>query len=71
MANGKKTIKHLADQLEITTRTIKSWEQKGLIKPAKRNKWGHREYTDAEIKRYVEFVKKNNYFRQSITNTKI
>lgn len=63
MADRQYSIKILAEKLEVVARTIKSWEQKGLIDEARRNKWGHREYTDSEIEKIVEYVKSKNYFQ--------
>ena len=44
-------IGELADQLGINTKTIRYYEQIGLIPPAPRTSGGYREYTDTDADR--------------------
>ena len=50
-------ISDLAKQLEITTRTIRLYEQLGLVEPPKRTEGGIRIYDKADVKRF-KFVLK-------------
>jgi DNA-binding transcriptional MerR regulator len=45
-------IGDLADALHITTRTIRLYEQMGLVEPPKRTEGGIRVYDQADIKRF-------------------
>lgn len=40
------TVGHLADRVGVSTRTIKHWEDKGIIAPDMRSEGGHRLYSD-------------------------
>lgn len=63
-------VKNFADALDVSTRTIKTWEKSGYLPEPKRNKWGHRVYSKSEIKKLVEFVKKKDYFRKKYLTKK-
>lgn len=46
----KYTIGELAKQLNVTTRTIRYYDQKGLLKPSGVNENGYRLYSDKQMK---------------------
>jgi MerR family transcriptional regulator, repressor of the yfmOP operon len=50
-------IGEVADRVGVTTRTIRYYEERGLLGPADRSKGAHRLYTEADIGRLVELVR--------------
>jgi DNA-binding transcriptional MerR regulator len=56
------TVKDLCDKLEVSNKTIKTWEQKKLIPKARRNVFGWRVYSQDELDKTEEIVRKNNFF---------
>ena len=56
------TVKDLCDRLEVSTKTIKTWEQKKKIPKARRNVFGWRVYSQDELDNTEEIVRKNNFF---------
>ena len=52
------TIGYVAKQINVSTKTLKNWEDKGLIKEARRNQWGHRVYNQNEIETLIETARK-------------
>lgn len=44
------TIGDLAKKLNITTRTIRYYDQKGMVKPSRVSESGYRLYSDEQIK---------------------
>ena len=65
MEDGKKyrSVKELANALEVSVNTIKQWEKEGKIPKARRNKFGWRIYTQEEFEEIIKLVKDNNYFK--------
>ena len=55
------TIGDLAKQLNITTRTIRYYDQKGLVKPSRVSESGYRLYSNEQIKqlKLIIFLMKN------------
>ena len=55
------TIGDLAKQLNITTRTIRYYDQKGLVKPSRVSESGYRVYSNEQIKqlKLIIFLMKN------------
>ncbi|MCH4139311.1 MAG: MerR family transcriptional regulator [Lactobacillus amylovorus] len=55
------TIGDLAKQLNITTRTISYYDQKGLVKPSRVSESGYRLYSNEQIKqlKLIIFLMKN------------
>jgi DNA-binding transcriptional MerR regulator len=54
----------VADQLEIATKTLKNWEDRGWIPKARLNKFGWRRWTRKEFEALKELVVKNDYFKK-------
>ena len=65
MASEDKRIGCLANELGVSTVTIKKWEREGKIPEARRNIWDHRVYTEKEIEEIIKLVKKKNYFKSN------
>lgn len=59
------TIKDLSDNLEVSVKTLKNWEQKNLIPKARRSVFGWRIYTQAELDKTEAIVRKNNFFNKN------
>jgi len=57
-------IKDLAQQIDRTPRTIKTWEKRRYLPLPRRDSRGWRVYSDSELKEIVKMVKENNYFIQ-------
>ena len=55
------TIGDLAKQLNITTRTIRYYDQKGLVTPSRVSESGYRVYSNEQIKqlKLIIFLMKN------------
>jgi excisionase family DNA binding protein len=53
------TIQQVADQLGVSTKTLRRWEEKGYIK-AKRTSGNQRRYTEKNVERLKERVKRIN-----------
>jgi DNA-binding transcriptional MerR regulator len=58
------TIKDLCDKLGVSDKTIKTWEQKKLIPKARRNVFRWRVYSQAELDKTEDIVRKNNFFNK-------
>jgi MerR family transcriptional regulator, repressor of the yfmOP operon len=50
-------IGEVAERVGVTTRTIRYYEERGLLGAADRSKGAHRLYTEADIGRLVELVR--------------
>jgi DNA-binding transcriptional MerR regulator len=50
-------IGEVAERAGVTTRTIRYYEELGLLGPAERTKGSHRFYTDADIARLQELIR--------------
>jgi DNA-binding transcriptional MerR regulator len=50
-------IGEVAERVGVTTRTIRYYEERGLLGPADRSKGAHRVYTEGDIGRLVELVR--------------
>jgi DNA-binding transcriptional MerR regulator len=59
------TIGELAEQGEVNTRTIKFWEEKGLINPFQRSEGGFRLYRVQDVLR-VKFIKDLQMFNYTL-----
>jgi len=46
--------------------TLRNWEAKGFIPKAKKDNRGWRFYTEGDIEKIVDLIKKNNYFRRKL-----
>ena len=61
MSEGKKgdfySIGHLAKMAGLTTRTIRYYEERGLLNAIKRVEGGRRAYTDDDLRR-LKFIKR-------------
>jgi MerR family regulatory protein len=57
-------ISDLSEKLDVSIKTLKNWEQKKLIPKARRNVFGWRIYTQAELDKIEQIVRNNNFFRQ-------
>lgn len=55
-------ISDLAKFLEVNPRTIKNWENEGKIPKARRNKFGWRVYTQAEMEAIKKLAEDNRYW---------
>lgn len=64
-SNSDYTINDLKGRLNVSIKTLKNWEQKKLIPKPRRNVFGWRVYTEAELDKVEEIVRNNNYFRQT------
>lgn len=62
------TIGDLAKKLNITTRTIRYYDQKGMVKPSRVSESGYRLYSDEQIKqlRLIIFLKELGFSLQDI-----
>lgn len=62
------TIGDLAKKLNITTRTIRYYDQKGMVKPSRVSESGYRLYSDEQIKqlRLIIFLKELGFSLQNI-----
>ena len=58
-------ISDLSAKLGVSIKTLKKWEQKKLIPKARRNVFGWRVYTQAELDKIEQIVRINNFFRQT------
>lgn len=58
-------VKDLGERLGVSIKTIKKWEQEKKIPKARRNVFDWRIYTEAELDRVEEIVRKNNYFKHN------
>lgn len=60
------TIGDLAKQLNITTRTIRYYDQKGLVTPSRVSESGYRLYSNEQIKqlKLIIFLKRTRLFTQ-------
>ena len=58
------TIKDLCEKLGVSDKTIKKWEQKRLIPKARRNVFRWRIYSQAELDKTEDIVRKNNFFNK-------
>ena len=56
MLDGRLSIKEVAKQLGVTTKTITRWERAGKIKPAKRDWRGWRVYSYKDLDEMKDFV---------------
>jgi len=59
----------LHDLVKIVGRhktTLRNWETKGYIPKAKKDNRGWRFYTEGDIQKIVDLVKKNHYFRRKL-----
>ena len=71
------TIGDLAKQLNITTRTIRYYDQKGLVKPSRVSESGYRVYSNEQIKqlKLIIFLMKNArkspYFNAGMDRAKL
>lgn len=56
-------IKEVAKQTKITVRTLRYYDQIGLLAPSSKTEGGHRLYTEEELKRlqYIQFFKGMGY----------
>jgi DNA-binding transcriptional MerR regulator len=50
-------IGEVAERVGVTTRTIRYWEELGLLGAATRLKGAHRLYTEADVKRLEELIR--------------
>jgi DNA-binding transcriptional MerR regulator len=50
-------IGEVAERVGVTTRTIRYYEERGLLGAADRSKGAHRLYTDADVGRLLEIVR--------------
>lgn len=66
----KYTIGELAKQLNVTTRTIRYYDQKGLLKPSGVNENGYRLYSDKQMKqlKLIIFLKELGFSLRNIQN---
>jgi hypothetical protein len=64
-SNSDYTINDLKERLDVSIKTLKTWEQKKLIPKPRRNVFGWRVYTEAELDKVEEIVRNNNFFRQT------
>ncbi len=64
--NNHFTIKELSNRLGVVIKTIKTWEEKGKIPKAKRNKVGWREYTETDLNKTIKIVVDNEYFVKKV-----
>ncbi len=64
----KYTIGELAKQLNVTTRTIRYYDQKGLLKPSGVNENGYRLYSDKQMKqlKLIIFLKELGFSLRNI-----
>ena len=51
-----KTLRQVCDELGISRRTIQGYEEKQLVQPIARNKYGHLLYDDKAVKR-IAFIR--------------
>ena len=59
------TIQNLAEQLEVSVKTLKKWEQQSKIPQARRTPFGWRVYTKQELDKIERLVKDNGFFVKS------
>ena len=62
------TIGDLAKKLNITTRTIRYYDQKGLVKPSRVSESGYRLYSDEQVKqlKLIIFLKERGFSLKDI-----
>lgn len=62
------TIGDLAKKLNITTRTIRYYDQKGLVKPSRVSESGYRLYSDEQVKqlKLIIFLKELGFSLKDI-----
>ena len=53
----------IARQIDRDKTTIIRWEEMGFLPAAERDSRGWRYYTDAQVKKILDLIKKTNYFR--------
>lgn len=61
-------IKEVAKQTKITVRTLRYYDQIGLLAPSSKTEGGHRLYTEEDLKKlqYIQFLKELGYGLQNI-----
>lgn len=57
MSEQRYRIGEVAERAGVTTRTIRYYEELGLLGPAERTKGSHRFYTDADVTRLQELIR--------------
>jgi DNA-binding transcriptional MerR regulator len=57
MSEQRYRIGEVAERAGVTTRTIRYYEELGLLGPAERTKGSHRFYTDADVMRLQELIR--------------
>jgi DNA-binding transcriptional MerR regulator len=62
------TIKDLSDILEVSIKTLKNWEQGKKIPKARRSVFGWRIYSQADLDKTEEIVRKSNFFNKNQSN---
>lgn len=45
--------------------TLLSWEKRGFIPKAKKDNRGWRYYTEKDVQKIIDLIKKNHYFREN------
>lgn len=56
-----KTISEVADELGVTLRTLRFYEQRGIIKPERNGRQGARFYDEATMARMKEVLRLKRY----------
>lgn len=70
MARDRLTVGELAEQGGVNTRTIKFWEEKGLIHPCERSEGGFRLFQsrDVDLVKFIKDLQTFNYTLSEIGN---
>jgi len=58
-------LNEILSQIERNKTTFIRWEEMGLVPKAKRDSRGWRYFTEKEVKKIVDLIKKTDYFRKT------
>ncbi len=65
MAKRKYYLNEILKRIDRNKTTFIRWEEMNLVPKAKRDSRGWRYYTEEEVEKIVELIKKTNYFRKT------